>query len=126
MDDNSPSSEITRMSFFERRHFSMLIITLFFAFSLRVYDLADNPPGLYIDEVSSAYNAYSIMKTGMDEHGVSFPLFFEAFGEYRHGLYVYSMIPSIWIFGLNDFGTRFTSVVVGMLSLFVFYLLIKK
>lgn len=97
-----------------------------FAFFVRFYDLADNPPGLYIDEVSSAYNAYSIMKTGMDEHGVSFPLFFEAFGEYRHGLYIYSMIPSLFFFGLNDFGTRFTSVVFGMLSLIVFYYFVRK
>lgn len=126
MDDTSSSRRIPCSSFFERQHLSFLIIILFFAFLLRTYDLADNPPGLYIDEVSSAYNAYSIMKTGMDEHGVSFPLFFEAFGEYRHGLYIYSMIPSLFVFGLNDFGTRFISVVFGMLSLIVFYYFIRK
>ncbi len=126
MADVSSSRKATCISFFERQHFFILTIVLFFALFFRTYDLSDNPPGLYIDEASSAYNAYSIIKTGMDEHGVSFPLFFEAFGEYRHGLYVYSMIPSIAVFGLNDFGTRFTSVVFGMLSLIVFYYFVRK
>src|SRR3989338_5674890 len=105
---------------------SVLIFIIFAAFLLRTYDIADNPPGLYIDEISSAYNAYSIMTTGIDEQGVFFPIFFEAFGEYRHGLYIYSMIPSLWMFGLNDFGTRFTSVIFGMLSLLVFYYFVRK
>jgi len=114
----------------EKYHIHLLLFLLFLilivAFSLRVYDLEDNPPGLYIDEVSSAYNAYSIMKTGMDEHGKRFPVYFQAFGEYRHGLYIYSMIPSLFIFGLNEFGVRFPSVVFGMICLIVLYFLAKK
>lgn len=114
------------MSFFERWHFPILIIILLSAFFLRTYDLADDPPGMYMDEVSSAYNAYSILQTGKDEHGNSFPLYFEAFGEYRHGLYIYSMIPSLFIFGLNDFGTRFTSVLFGMGCILVLYFITRR
>ncbi len=105
---------------------SFLFLIIFAAFFLRMYDLADNPPGLYIDEVSSAYNAYSILQTGTDEHGVSFPLYFEAFGEYRHGLFIYSMIPSIFLFGLSDFGVRFTSVVFGILTVVILYFLVSE
>ncbi len=111
---------------FEKYHFLFLFLLFFSAFFIRVYALGENPTGMYIDEVSSAYNAYSIMKTGKDEHGNYFPLFFQAFGEYRHGFYVYSMIPTIFVFGLNEFGIRFTSVLFGMGSLFVFYFLIRK
>lgn len=104
----------------------ILFFILLCAFFLRTYDISHNPPGLYIDEVSSAYNAYSIMKTGRDEHGTFFPIYFKAFGEYRHGFYVYSMIPSLFIFGLNDFGTRFTSVIFGMLSIAALYFCISR
>ena len=31
--------------------------------------LGSNPPGMYWDEVSLGWNAYSILKTGHDEHG---------------------------------------------------------
>lgn len=110
----------------EKYHFLFLFFILLSAFFIRAYDLADDPPGLYMDEVSSAYNAWSILKTGKDEHGNLFPVYFEAFGEYRHGLYIYSMIPSLFVFGLNDFGTRFTSVIFGILSIIVLYFLAKR
>ncbi len=113
------------LQLFQKSHLFLLFI-LIVAFSLRVYDLADNPPGLYIDEISSAYNAYSILQTGKDEHGALFPLYFEAFGEYRHGLFIYSMIPSLFLFGLNDFGTRFTSVLFGVLAIAVLYFFVSE
>lgn len=118
------SSQVS--SFFEKHHYLILLLTLSIAFFIRVYGLAEDPPGMYMDEVSSAYNAYSILHTGKDEHGKTFPLFFEAFGEYRQGLYIYSMIPSLFIFGLTDFGTRFTSVLFGMGSLILFYFISRK
>jgi hypothetical protein len=54
-------------------------------------DLSGSPPGLYVDESSIAYNAWTIAHFGVDEHGVHLPLFFEAFGEYKNPIYVYSV-----------------------------------
>jgi hypothetical protein len=48
-----------------------------------------NPPGFYVDESSIAYNALCIATTGRDEHGVRFPLFFRAFGEYKNPTHIY-------------------------------------
>lgn len=48
-----------------------------------------NPPGFAIDESSIAYNAMTMARGGVDEHGTSFPLFFRAFGEYKNGPYIY-------------------------------------
>ena len=47
-------------------------------------------PGLYVDEASIGYNAWTIAHFGVDEHGIHFPLFFEAFGEYKNPIYVYA------------------------------------
>jgi hypothetical protein len=54
-------------------------------------DLSGSPPGMYVDESSIGYNAWTIAHYGVDEHGIHFPLFFEAFGEYKNPIYVYSV-----------------------------------
>jgi hypothetical protein len=54
-------------------------------------DLSGSPPGMYVDESSIAYNAWTIAHFGVDEHGIHLPLFFEAFGEYKNPIYVYSV-----------------------------------
>ena len=120
---NEKISEKNILFIFEKYHLIFLFLILAFAFVIRISDLANDPPGMYMDEVSSAYNAYSILQTGKDEHGKAFPIFFEAFGEYRQGLYIYSMIPSLLVFGLTNFGTRFTSVFFGMGCILVLYFL---
>jgi hypothetical protein len=44
-----------------------------------VNDLANNPPGFYVDESAIAYNAYCIAKTGANEFGKRFPVFFPVY-----------------------------------------------
>jgi hypothetical protein len=44
-----------------------------------VSDLSTNPPGFYVDESAIAYNAYCIAKTGANEFGTRFPLFFPVY-----------------------------------------------
>src|SRR5215471_5364792 len=44
-----------------------------------VSDLSRNPPGFYVDESAIAYNAYCIAKTGANEFGTRFPLFFPVY-----------------------------------------------
>ncbi len=97
-----------------------------FAFLIRVYDLSGTPAGMHADEVSSAYNAYSILKTGRDEHGVFLPLYFEAFNDYKHPFFIYSMIPSLFVFGITNFATRFTSVLFGMFGVILLYFIISR
>src|SRR3990172_13096951 len=87
------------------------ILKLFFlillAFGLRFVLLAYNPPSLNWDEVSHGYNSYSILKTGMDEWGKSFPITnFRAYGDYPLPLNLYLTIPFIAIFGLTEFALR--------------------
>jgi hypothetical protein len=44
-----------------------------------VSDLSHNPPGFYVDESAIAYNAYCVAKTGANEFGTRFPLFFPVY-----------------------------------------------
>ena len=79
------------------------------------------PLGVRNDEASFGYNAYSILETGKDEHGEKYPLIFKAFGDQKLPAYMYSIVPAIKIFGLNNFAVRLPSVLAGTLSALIFY-----
>ena len=103
-----------------------ILILLFFVtcigFILRTYHITTNPPALSWDEVSIGYNAYSILKTGRDEHGRFLPLdTFIAYGDYKPPLPIYVTVPFVALFGLNELAVRLPSAVSGTLSVFLAY-----
>ncbi|MEI6222470.1 MAG: glycosyltransferase family 39 protein [bacterium] len=65
------------------------------------------------------------MKTGKDLWGQILPLFFRSFGDYKSPLAVYATIPFIFIWGLNEFAVRLTSVFFAVLTIIAFYFLGK-
>lgn len=93
---------------------------------LMLYQIDRNPPGLYIDEVSIAHNAYKILTTGKDEYGVSYPLWFKSFGDYKMPVYVYSVAGAMALFGKNELAVRIPSAVAGIVSILVVYVLVKN
>src|SRR3989344_4994980 len=105
----------------------LLILIILLAFFLRFYKIDNIPPALYWDEASLGYNAYSILKTARDEHGQLRPATnFAAFGDYKPPGYIYLTVPSIAIFGVNEFAIRFPSAFFGVLTVIVTYFLAKK
>ncbi len=93
---------------------------------LRFYALGSVPNGLYQDETAIGYNAYSILKTGKDEYGKPYPLYFKSFGDYKLPVYIYSTVASIKLFGLTPFAVRFPSALFGTLTLIMMYVLVRK
>ena len=101
----------------------VFIAIVLIGFTLRFYNLGSTPNSLNWDEVSWGYNAYSILKTGMDEYGKIMPLSFQAFGDFKQPIYVYLTSISIAIFGLSAFSVRFASAFLGVLTIpLVFFL----
>ena len=84
------------------------------------------PQGLNVDEVSSAYEAFSILNYGIDRNGNLFPVFLEAWGSGQNALYTYIMIPFVKVLGLNIISTRLPMVIISCISLFVWYKLLEK
>jgi len=113
-----------------KRGNKLLFLGLFFILLisgvLRFWNLSEYPIHLTIDEVAIGYNAYSILKTGRDEHGSFLPLAFKSTGDWKPPVLVYLMVPSVALFGLNEFGVRFPMALVGTITPFVVFLLIKK
>ena len=101
-------------------------VIFFLGVFLRFYQINNIPPGLYIDEASIGYNAKTILQAGQDEHGVYFPLFFKAFGEYKMPVYIYATSGAMAVFGKNEVAIRFTSALSGALTVLLIYFFLKK
>jgi len=104
----------------------ILVCVLIGASFLRLYQLGSNPPSLDWDEASLGYNAYSILKTGKDEYGNSFPFSIRSFNDYKPPLYTYLAIPSIAVFGLTEQAVRLPSAIAGVIAVLAFYFLVKE
>lgn len=105
-----------------KRHFIFFVICII-GIIFRVVFFNHVPPSLNWDEVSHGYNAYSILMTGKDEWGVSYPSIFRAYGDYKLPVYIYSTVISVYFFGLNEFAVRLPSLIAGFLTIIFSYLL---
>lgn len=99
----------------------IIIAILVIAFVLRLSVLGSVPPSVSLDEASIGYNAYSILHTGMDEYGNRFPLVLRAYDDFRPGLYAYTVIPFIWLFGLTAGAVRLPSVLFSLITVYMTY-----
>ena len=103
----------------------LITLILLLAFFLRFYKL-DLYPSLNADEAAIGYNAYSLIQTGYDEHGNSWPIHFESFGDYKPGLYFYLALPFVKFIGLNEWAVRIPGAFLGVVTVFLIYLLVVK
>ena len=98
-------------------------LILLIALIIRGYKI-DVLPALNPDEAALGYNAYSLLLTGKDEHGVSWPLHFQSFGDFKPGGYVYITIPFIKFLGLNPLAIRFPNLILSVLTILIIYKLV--
>jgi 4-amino-4-deoxy-L-arabinose transferase-like glycosyltransferase len=109
-----------------KKSFLVLILILVVATFLRVYQLDKVPPSLFGDEVDVGYNAYSLLKTGQDLYGQTLPVLIRSLSEYRAPLFIYSDVPFIAVFGLNEWGVRLAAAFWGVISIAGLYFLTRK
>ena len=102
-------------------HALALAATLALAAVVRLYRLAEIPNGFSPDEASYGYNGYSLLLTGKDRFGNALPLFADNFGDLISTSYMWLTVPSIWLFGLDEFAVRLPAACVGTATVFVLY-----
>src|SRR3990167_298536 len=103
----------------------LIVLILVLAFAVRFYMLS-SLPALNADEAAIGYNAYSLLKTGRDEHGNSWPVHFQSFNDYKPGLYFYIVLPFVSILGLNEWAVRIPGAALGVATVFVIWLLVRE
>lgn len=104
----------------------LLLLVLLFSFFIRTYLLTQNPEGFDQTEAAFGYNAYSILKSGRDEDGKFLPLVIVSIGDYKLAGYSYWQIPFIAVFGLNEFSTRLSTAIAGLISLILVYYIVYE
>lgn len=97
----------------------LTICVFILAAFLRFYHIQSVPPSPSLDEVSIGFNAYSLLQSGRDEYGISYPMVLRAYDDYRPGLYVYFVIPFIKLLGLQAVSVRLPSALLSMLSVYL-------
>lgn len=103
----------------------LVLMATFIGAILRLYHLGEIP-ALNADEAALGYNAYSLIKTGKDEHGNKWPLYFQSFNDYKPGLTVYLILPMVYFFGLSEISVRFLPALIGILTIPLIYLLAQE
>src|SRR5581483_6030568 len=111
-----------------KKTITVIILTtaILIAFVTRFYKLGLAPAGINSDEAGEGYSAFSILKTGKDEFGKSFPILFRSSGDFKTPVYTYLIVPLIPVFGLTAFTVRLPSAFFGTLTVPILYLLVKR
>src|SRR5258708_9221026 len=104
----------------------LIVGIVLLGFLLRTLSISDHPVGFTPDEASFGYDAYSILKTGKDQWGHSFPLVLKSFGDDKLPLYSYLDIPFVAALGLNETAVRLPNVILGTLAIIVTFFLVKE
>lgn len=81
---------------------------------MRIAWLGSFPRGLHMDEVSFAYNAWSLAETGRDEFGSKWPLTVRAFDDWRPPVYPYMVAGLMKALGPSDMVERLPAAVAGV------------
>jgi 4-amino-4-deoxy-L-arabinose transferase-like glycosyltransferase len=103
-----------------------LLTVLAVAAVLRAVDLENLPPGLFVDEAFTGYDAYSLSLTGRDMWGERLPIFFRSWGDYNSGLYRYLSVPWVATLGLSAASVRAAAALAGVLTVLAAFILGRR
>lgn len=104
----------------------LIAATFVMACAVHFFRLDTLPMGFYVDESSIGYNAWLISRTGADEHGARWPMFFKAFGEYKNPLYIYLLAGVYRIIGYSEWSTRVLSAFCWLGGSLFLYALVRR
>ncbi len=125
--ENLPFAENKQQMPILHRTGTILLLILFLAASLRLVNLGQSPPGFNQDEAVNAWNAWCLLKTGKDQTGAPWPIFYlRTFGSNNAPLYIYSMIPFLAVGGLSIWTVRFVPAFFGILCIPLIYYIASR
>lgn len=108
------------------RHWLIFGLILMAAFGLRWYRLGQVPYGMNWDEVSIAYNAWSISMWHRDEQANLMPLSFKSFGDYKPPGVIYVLALPYWLWGFRLEWVRWLSAAAGVGTVITAYLIARE
>ncbi len=110
-----------------QRWIFLAIITV--ACLLRFVQLGSIPYGVNVDEAERAYEAYSLLETGHDQHGHPWPITLEAFSKLHDNasaISAYAAIPFTALLGPGVLAVRIPSALAGVISVIAMVFLARR
>ena len=104
----------------------LLLAILLLGILVRVVGIGETPRGFNQDEASAGYDAFAILKYGIDRNGMHDPVHLIAWGSGQNAAYSWLCMPFIALLGLSVWSVRLPMALVGCVSLVIFYFLLKN
>ena len=105
----------------------LVVVVIAAGILLRFYKLGVIPYGLNNDEASIGYDAWALATYGIDRNGYPWPVYPITWGSGGGGpMVVYLAVLTEKLIGHSVFSLRLPSAILGVLTLPLFYLLLKK
>ena len=115
------------MNYLKEKQNIILIILFIIAILVRTFMWPTAISQVNCDEIMTAVNAKAIADNGTDTYGTNFPVYLEAWGTMGQSvMLLYFMAIFIKIFGLSIATVRIPMLLISIISLFIFYDLIKR
>lgn len=108
-----------------KKQLIIFLVIMIIAIFVRIYEFPNALKEVNSDEMMLAVNAKSIADTGKDINGISCPVYLLGFGG-QSVLLLYIIVLCIKIFGYSLFAVRLPLLVISIISLVVFYDLIRR
>lgn len=115
----------SRLKTINKKQLIIFLIIIIIAIFVRIYEFPNALKEVNSDEMMLAVNAKSIADTGKDINGISYPVYLLGFGG-QSVLLLYLIVLCIKIFGYFLFAIRFPLLIISIISLVVFYDLIRR
>lgn len=107
-------------------HKLIFVLLMAVGIAVRMVGFGTIPGDINQDEAFAGYNAYSMLRYGVDSAGYRFPVYLFAWGSGMSALNTYLMMPFMAVFGPKIWVIRLPQLIVSCLTLWAVYLLIKK
>ena len=108
-----------------KKQLIIFLVIMIIAILVRIYEFPNALKEVNSDEMMLAVNAKAIADTGKDINGISYPVYLLGFGG-QSVLLLYIIVLCIKIFGYSLFVVRLPLLVISIISLVVFYDLIRR
>ena len=115
----------SKLKTINKKQLIIFLIIIILAIFVRIYKFPNALKEVNSDEMMLAVNAKSIADTGKDINGISYPVYLLGFGG-QSVLLLYLIVFCIKIFGYSLFAIRLPLLIISIVSLVVFYDLIRR
>jgi 4-amino-4-deoxy-L-arabinose transferase-like glycosyltransferase len=98
----------------KQRFYLLLGLIVLMAAILRLVNLGEYPQRFNQDEMAQGYDAWSIWRTGRDQHGTPFPIQFRNYNDYIPPVGNYITAPFVGLLGMDETTTRLPVALFGI------------